>query len=284
MIIKNAVGAMEWRQGRFPRLELGKQYYHVMPEEYYGKIIGRPRGLPAHIKGAYEGGPEGIALIAVCVCGGRHEALIDVRETRYGPEFEKAIPEGVEAAERALQRFWIPEHRNCHSAPKQHHIPDLVQEFVGAVEGAARNAIAAGRGTPSAIYILDARGRAFWTPFDGDNAVVYHFAVREEMRAQKLDVLAVVVVDDIWGGEERVAYVPIDDTNDTLLPQVATSTSIRLIDPGLSIVYATRTFGRYGQASVTRKGTRGYYSPGQVGPITWNNLDDGCWYIDSLLA
>ena len=71
MIINDSAGAMEWRHGHFPTLEMGKKYYFVVLEEWYGKVLGEPRSLPAHIKGL----PDGLALASVCACDGQFHVV-----------------------------------------------------------------------------------------------------------------------------------------------------------------------------------------------------------------
>lgn len=266
MNIKTTGSALKWRRGQFRMLQTQASYDIAMPEQDFGRLVGEPSGLPDHIIGGYECIPEGLALIAVCACGGRHETAIDIRQPQqvHGPA--KALADGVEEAEIALRGLWIPAHLDCHRSPKQHHTPKLVQQFVDALEHFARKFVADDYGIPGMICILDVRERVFCLPLSGPDVNIRHFMVREEVRAQKLDLLAVASIGAWWPAE------------DLTTPPASFS------DVGVSIGYATATFARCGRASITYKGAHGHFAGGSVGTFSWENVTNGWWSIDALLA
>lgn len=264
MITDDSGSELERRQEQYHALKTYMKYEAVMPVEHLGQVFGEPRGLPSHIKGAFECVPEGLTLTAVCTCGGRHEALVDIRKTQPVFGYDDALEEGAEAAHQALHTLWLPEHFNCASFPIQHHTPKPVQQFLDVLERSARKSIAEGSCTPLAIYVLDTQRRVSCVP-PGYDITMAQFMARQEIRAQGLDVVAVAVVASGWSGKQSAA------------PDTAN------VDAMLEIVYSTPSFARAGQAPITPKSKKRYFA-GKVGAMKWTNVDDGCWAIDSLLA
>ena len=259
-----------WRQGKFclEKLAPFRTGESAVPSPYWGERWMDPSDLPAHISSTAIYVPEGLLLTHLCGdCGGRNETLLDVH-TSAPFKSSSEVNEMADAMALSAKARWIPEHIDCVHAPRVHCTPSVVQDFVGALEGAAQRAVAKRVDLPQLTCILDTAGRAFCFPVlqNPADALTYGSRLRKTIRQNKLDVLAVVAIG--W------AQADMRESPD-LRPDYAR---------GLKIVYATSSFAQYGVASIEQAyGPKGH-GPGRVAPLHWSPLGHANALVDTILA
>lgn len=285
----------EWRKGRFQLVDLPlpTEAEVIWPRALWGVTQEEwERQSEDHISGRLVYVPEGQAVLAWCAaCGGRYEALLDVRTAGWPTTDPRAaIERACDAALAPLSGEWLTGHTSCRDTPKQHHVPVMVQEVLRAVEKAARQAIAAGELAPATLYLLDATGRVYCASLDDlessapgntervNEIAARHFAIRAWVRARKIDLLAAIVVAEAWvtdTSKSRHDEPPEAHRH----PSRAANRKEALL---LSLV--TPSFGQSGSGLIQRKSGIPDEGPGTVDPIEWGPAGAPATLLDTLFA
>ena len=276
-----------WRHGRFTlvRLPAPREEDAAFPREAWGAVDTVLRA-PAHVHYDLICVPEGAALTARCmVCGGRSEALVDVRTLRRMENSEEALRRAIPAILDRLVSQWAPEHLACPTTPRQHSTPEVIQDFLRMVEHEARKRLAAGEEVLGVLHLLDAQGRVFSFAMGdlppscpgsterSNEIAARHFSIREMVRARKLDLLAAVCVAECWHVEAQEATAQ-DLRYPSRSPRRRESLVLGMVTP---------TFQQGGLAFIERRSGRIGEGPGEVAPFTWVHTAEST-VLDTLFA
>lgn len=246
-------------------------------------------GLPGHLACDLVRVPEGLVFTARCdICGGRYERLTDLRAVDQADDPKAAFKISAGPVLELLTSEWLPAHESCPEAPREHHMPVLVQEFVQTAEERARTAIGAGEAVPAMIYLLDTAGRVYCIAINdvppsapGSNERVVELAARHAMlrelaRGRQLDLLAALTVGEAW-----FAASAGPRGTDSEAGHVHSSPQRK---EGLLLTVVTSTAGWIALADIRRKGGVIDEGPGAVGPLKWSTLKGECGLLDTVLA
>lgn len=276
------------RRGRLRMADRIPAANAVYPREDWGRRSAHVFGAHDHLACDLIRVPEGMAIVARCeICGGRHEGVIDERAANRAADPDAAFLAGLDIVRGQLECEWIPRHRSCPEAASKHHLPLVVEEFVGAVEGIARMRIAAGEAMPAMIYLLDVAGEAYAlpihdvppsTPESNERRIelaARHSLLRELVRACDLDLLAAISVGEAWGEPHEPGGTA---------PQAGHAPRSPGRTEHLLLAVVTSTAGWLATGEIQREGGRIDEGPGTVEPLAWSALQRECGLLDTLLA
>ena len=267
----------------------------VIPREGWGtaRPVELSGLLPDHIDGEFILVPEGFVPIVRCrACGGRHEGLVDMRAVSGTDNTENAGEASASAIGSYIDNVWIPEHEDCTEEPRQHHVPQLVKALIGAAEATAREVIGTGQPLGTMYHLLDTRGNVYLHPVTEVSSplgttervnefAAVQFALRELVRARRIDLLAAAFVAELWMTD--MVEGP-DGRGDSLSGVICPSTRVPKREEGFLLGFVTPSHGEIGLGRIERRSGRLGQGPGRLGPIAWHTQSIQTRLLDTLLV
>lgn len=291
---------LNWRRNGIGVIAITEPKISFAPRSFWGKDMGGGTAIGREwVETGVITVPEGIVIGVSCrECGGRHETLVDFREAaKQDPTLADSYAildhsEGRRLWESAkvsaaLDAF-ASEHANCKVTPKVWRATDEIEEFYVRGTDEAKRQLSFGSVAPVAIYLSDA-GHVFASPFpdieqrtgndkhDRERRIkiaVWHWSVREMLRARNLTPAAMAMYHEGW-------MTKLDkDDDSTYYPAKHPDREERFI---ASLI--TPEFVRIGAGDITRKtGKVDDGSPGTVGELHFSPGPWGQGMIDGALA
>jgi hypothetical protein len=165
-------------------------------------------GLPEHVSLDTRTAAEGVVLVARCVCAGRVEALLDLRNLSE-PEATDRLHRTIDLAMRDTPagrvRRWARRHRDCAHRPARALLDRRVMVLAGSLWEAALEHLEYGGPSPAGLYMVLSNERTLaveWPALDDEDEIFAaniaaraHAAFREYARSAGATMIGGVAVE-----------------------------------------------------------------------------------------
>jgi hypothetical protein len=164
-------------------------------------------GLPEHVSLETRTAVEGVVIAARCVCGGRSEAMLDLRnlsDSEITARLHRTIDLAMRDTPAGKIRRWARAHRECEQVPLRTKADRGIIQLAHSLLEATVLHLESGSASPAGVYVLLADRRVAgvpWPRFEDEDeayaakvAAVVHGVLREHARRSDATITGGVAV------------------------------------------------------------------------------------------